>query len=139
MNLQLSGSERLLVGVRALDDGGRFTSYFFEHPDPTLDGEFRDEVDADLEFLFFEGDFGEIFPNLDKEDFGTLRLWLLRRPAEPPLPGRSADQRHHRRHRHHPQHAAAGQYVEFPATFFYGWDNVNTSAGADATAISSRS
>lgn len=73
-NLQLSGSERLVVGLRTLDEGGRFTSYFFENPDPALDGEFRDELDANLESLFFEGDFGEIFPGLDRYDFGSTDI-----------------------------------------------------------------
>lgn len=74
LNLQLSGSERLVVGIRALDQDGRFSSFFLEHPDPELDGDFREELNADIETFFFEGDFGEIFPNLDRDDFGSLDL-----------------------------------------------------------------
>lgn len=73
-NLQLSGSERLVVGFRTFDEGGRFTSYFFENPNPALEGEFQDELDANLESLFFEGDFGEIFPGLDLKDFGSTDI-----------------------------------------------------------------
>jgi hypothetical protein len=73
-NLALSGSERVVLGLRPFDEGGRFSSYFFEHPDPALDGAFRDELDLEIESLYFEGDFGEIFPNLDKTDFGSLDI-----------------------------------------------------------------
>lgn len=77
-NLQLSGTERLVVGFRNLDRDGDFTSYIFE-PDPGDpafqqrygdDDRWREELDADIESLFFEGDFGELFPNLDQRDFG---------------------------------------------------------------------
>ena len=78
-NLQLSGTERLVLGFRNLDQDGRFTSYILE-PDPGdlafrnafgRDGDrFRDELNADIQSLYFEGDFGEIFPNLDRGDHG---------------------------------------------------------------------
>ena len=77
-NLQLSGTERLVVGFRNFDRDGRFTSYILD-PDPDDpefrarfgdDDRFREELNAEIQSLFFEGDFGEIFPNLDKEDFG---------------------------------------------------------------------
>ncbi|MEO1369805.1 MAG: hypothetical protein AAFX50_21695, partial [Acidobacteriota bacterium] len=133
-NLALSGSERLVVGVRALDGNGRFTSYFLEHPDPDLDGEFQDELDLDLEHLFFEGDFGEIFPNLDKEDFGITdfgfsvgRQDLLFQEGllindvidgvgitrNTLLPGNTSNVRY---------------------TFFYGWNNIDTSFGNERDA-----
>ncbi|MDA8019178.1 MAG: hypothetical protein MPN21_17195 [Thermoanaerobaculia bacterium] len=131
LNLQLSGSERLMVGVRALDGGGRFTSYFFEHPDPSLEDSFRDEVDADLDVLFFEGDFGEIFPNLDREDFGTLdygfsigRQNLLFQ--EGLLINDTIDGIGVTRNTLLP-----GNSPNFRATFFYGWGDVDTSAGAE--------
>jgi hypothetical protein len=66
-NLQLSGTERLVVGFRNLDRDGRFTSYVFE---PDQDDAFVDELNSDIQALYFEGDFGEIFPGLDREDFG---------------------------------------------------------------------
>jgi hypothetical protein len=78
-NLQLSGTERLVVGFRNLDQQGRFTSYILE-PDPGdpafqaafgSDGDrFREELNAEIETFYFEGDFGEIFPKLDLGDFG---------------------------------------------------------------------
>lgn len=64
--LNLSGTERVLLGLRPLDDelvtGRRFSSVDFRN-DTTIDG-FNSEVQT----LFFEGDFGEIFPNLDPHD-----------------------------------------------------------------------
>ncbi len=78
-NLQLSGTERLVVGFRNLDREGRFTSYILE-PGPNElafrnafgdDGDrFREEINAEITSLYFEGDFGEIFPKLDAGDFG---------------------------------------------------------------------
>jgi hypothetical protein len=80
-NLQLSGSERLVVGFRTLDQEGRFTSYILE-PDPDdpafqaafgSDGDrFREELNAEIRSFYFEGDFGEIFPRLDAGDFGRF-------------------------------------------------------------------
>lgn len=63
-NLQLSGTERMVVSFRPLDEDGRFTRY-------VIDGDetgFTDEVDGELEAIFFEGDFGEIFPRLSIDD-----------------------------------------------------------------------
>lgn len=71
-NLQLTGSERLLIGVRPLNDDGKFTGWQFE-PD-TGEDEFRDEVNFRLTTLFFEGDFGEIFPRLDPRDERDLDI-----------------------------------------------------------------
>ena len=64
-NLQLSGTERLLVGLNPIRRGGRFTGYRFE-PDSD-DGGFS-RFGANLTALFFEGEFAEIFPNLDPTD-----------------------------------------------------------------------
>lgn len=127
-NLQLSGSERLVVGFRTFDEGGRFTSYFFEHPDPALDGEFRDELDAEIESLFFEGDFGEIFPNLDTEDFGSTDIGFSvgRQPLlfqEGLLIDDSIDGIGLTRNTLLPKGTS-----NFRVTFFYGWDNVNAGA-----------
>lgn len=68
-NLQLTGSERFLIGIRPLQDEGRFTSYQFEPnlAEPNERG-WQEESSADLTTFFFEGDFGELFPNLDPED-----------------------------------------------------------------------
>ena len=68
-NLSLSATERLLVAVRPLDKDGQFTSYQFV---PEEDDGWQEELDAEIELLFFEGDFGEIFPHLDRDDSGLL-------------------------------------------------------------------
>ena len=62
-NLRLSGTERVLVGFRPLDEDGDFAGYRFEE-DPDWTGGF----DAEVRTAFFEGDFGEIFPKLDAAD-----------------------------------------------------------------------
>lgn len=62
-NLQLSGTERVLVGIRPLDDGVNFTGY-------RIDGNKgpEDEYNVDITTLFFEGDISEMFPNADPHD-----------------------------------------------------------------------
>lgn len=68
--LNLSGTERILFGIRPLDEevGSRrdFTGYDFRNGDE-LDG-----WNGDVQTLFFEGDFGEIFPRLDPSESRTL-------------------------------------------------------------------
>ncbi|MAV28116.1 MAG: hypothetical protein CMQ05_18745 [Gammaproteobacteria bacterium] len=68
-NLQLSGSERFLLGIRSLDKDGEFTSYRFS-PDGTGSNEkgWNNQLNAEIVSAFFEGDFSEIFPNLDPND-----------------------------------------------------------------------
>ena len=64
--LNLSGTERLLVGVRPLDEEltatRRFTGVDLRN------GRRLDGWNMELQTLFFEGDFGEIFPRLDPYD-----------------------------------------------------------------------
>ncbi len=124
-NLALSGSERLVVGLRPFDEGGRFSSYFFEHPDPTLDGAFQDELDLEIESLFFEGDFGEIFPNLDETDLGSLDVGFSvgRQPLffqEGMLINDALDGIGLTRNTLLPRNTS-----NFRATFLAAWDNVN--------------
>ncbi len=66
-NLKMSGSERLLIGLRPLDRENRFTGLSLEP-----EGGFQDELNAVVRTLFFEGDLGEILPDLDREDTGML-------------------------------------------------------------------
>jgi hypothetical protein len=68
-NLQLSGTERILLGLAPFhdDDNAEFSGYAFE-PD-SRDG-FVNGLNPDIETFFFEGEFGEIFPELDPEDSG---------------------------------------------------------------------
>lgn len=66
-NLKLTGTERLFAQIQPLSSNGNFTSYQFE-PESGFDN----HTNARITRLFFEGDFGEIFPNLDPADTGTL-------------------------------------------------------------------
>ena len=68
-NLKLSASDRLLIGLRPLDRENRFTGVSFEPA-----GDFQDEFNAVVRTLFFEGDAGEIFPNLDSGDTRMLDI-----------------------------------------------------------------
>lgn len=65
-NLYLTFTERILVGIRPLDRDGRFFGKIFS-PDELSD-EFQDDINGEITTLFMEGDFGEIFPFLDRED-----------------------------------------------------------------------
>jgi hypothetical protein len=69
-NLAFTATERILIGFRPLDRNGRFTRYSFEEPEgsPFEEGAFTSEANLDLTLLFFEGDFGQIFPFLDPGD-----------------------------------------------------------------------
>ena len=75
-NLYLTQTERVLIGFRPLDEGGRFTSYTLSSDPELPEGvdSFQDELNFGIRTLFFEGDLGEIFPNLDFDDSGGLDL-----------------------------------------------------------------
>lgn len=65
-NIYLTGTERILIGFRPFDRNGDFTGY-------TLAGGSRPEgwnhrFNMVPQTLFFEGDFGELFPFLDPQD-----------------------------------------------------------------------
>ncbi len=63
-NLYLTPTERVLVGIRPLDrDGLAYSGYRFD-PEHKI----TDEVNGTVTTLFFQGDFGELFPNLDRDD-----------------------------------------------------------------------
>ncbi len=65
-NLYLTPTERLLFQFRPLDDEGDFTGYNFRGGG--RDRGFYETFSARVRSLFFEGDFGELFPNLDPND-----------------------------------------------------------------------
>jgi hypothetical protein len=69
--LKLTGTERVLMSVRPLDEGGRFSGYRFK---PDTNDNSIDASNDDIRTLFFEGDFGEVFPNLDPDDSRRLDL-----------------------------------------------------------------
>ncbi|MGR8931667.1 MAG: hypothetical protein ACU836_13580 [Gammaproteobacteria bacterium] len=65
-NINLSGTERILFSLRPLDgQNGGYSGYNFE---PSQGEGWREDFNSRLTKLFFEGDFGEIFPNLDPSD-----------------------------------------------------------------------
>jgi hypothetical protein len=64
--VNFSGTERILVGLRPLDEELATRREFTSHDFNT--GRSLDGWNADFQTLFFEGDFGEIFPWLDPYD-----------------------------------------------------------------------
>ena len=66
-NLYLTPTERIIIGFRPFDRDANYTSYRFS-PDNKSQTDFNGNVHT----LFFEGDFGEIFPNLDPNDTKSL-------------------------------------------------------------------
>ena len=65
-NLKLSPTERILLGISPLSRDRRdHTGYLRRSSTGT---EFVDGFNPKIETLFFEGEFGEIFPNLDPND-----------------------------------------------------------------------
>ena len=69
-NLQLTGTEKILLGLRPFDNNrsDRFTRYTFEGASEDS----TNELNTDVETLFFEGDLGSLVPNLDPA--GTTML-----------------------------------------------------------------
>jgi len=61
MDLALTATERIHAFVRPLDNGASFTRYQISGPN---EGDFIDELDFDLNTLFFEGDVGAIAQGL---------------------------------------------------------------------------
>ena len=64
-NLQLTGTERVLIGVQPFHEGGQFTRYTFE-PDARDGGD--SHLNLRVRTLFFEGDIAELFPRWDYLD-----------------------------------------------------------------------
>ncbi len=68
-NLQLAATERVVIGIRPLrNDNGQFSGYDFEPAGARGWREDFSENSFQLRTLFFEGEFGEVFPGLDKGD-----------------------------------------------------------------------
>jgi hypothetical protein len=71
-NLYLTPTERILIGFRPFDrNGTSFSGYEF---DPKH--KFKNDGNAYITTLFFQGDFGEIFPNLDPNDTKSLDYYF---------------------------------------------------------------
>jgi hypothetical protein len=76
-NLYLTQTERVVVGLRPLDQNGQFTSYtIHSDPEDPNDDPFDEQLNAHVQTLFFEGDFSELFPNLDKDDSAGLDVYF---------------------------------------------------------------
>ena len=69
-NLQLTGTEKILLGLRPTDKNRPtdFTKFTFDGSEKGFNPDFR----IGLETLFFEGDVGSLFPVLDKAGFVPL-------------------------------------------------------------------
>jgi len=68
-NLQFTPTERFLLGFSPFRRGGNFTGYTRRG---ASEDSFNSEFNADITTFFFEGEFGEIFPNLDPDDRGSF-------------------------------------------------------------------
>ncbi|MBI4551380.1 MAG: hypothetical protein HY710_03880 [Candidatus Latescibacteria bacterium] len=64
VNLRLSGTERILLGLRPFNDRGD-VGYIFR---PTRNDGWQHNFTSQIQTLFFEGDIGELFPKLDSYD-----------------------------------------------------------------------
>ena len=73
--LSLTATERLVVGFEPLQEDDAFTGYRFGVDG--ADADFEGGLDAELEALYFEGDVGELFPNLDRESPLPLDLGFV--------------------------------------------------------------
>ncbi|MEM7044314.1 MAG: hypothetical protein AAF543_16010 [Pseudomonadota bacterium] len=73
-NLQLTATEKIVLGIRPLDKNrpGQFSGYRFEGEANGDDEGFLDFTNGNIRTLFAEGDFGSLFPALDPQ--GTS--WL---------------------------------------------------------------
>ncbi len=69
-NLQLTGTEKIILGIRPLDKNrfNAFSGYAIE------EDRVKNELNANIRTFFFEGDFGSLFPNLDKQGFIPIDL-----------------------------------------------------------------
>jgi hypothetical protein len=71
-NLKLSGTERIFMQLQPLRHRGETTGYAFQPSDRNFTNAFNPDITA----LFFEGDFGEIFPLLDPDDSRALDIGI---------------------------------------------------------------
>lgn len=69
-NAQMTPTERLLLGVSPLREDGEFSGYTINPGEDRWDN----HLNFDITTLFIEGEFGEIFPNLDPEDTGAYDI-----------------------------------------------------------------
>ena len=68
-NLRLTGTERLVVEYRPFGLGGGLG---YQFGDNVVGDRWEADLTEELQSLYFEGDFGEIFPDLDEDDTAAL-------------------------------------------------------------------
>lgn len=73
-NLRLSGTERILVGFRPLNEFGGVGYHFRPKANPLAPDGWQDHFSGTLKTLFFEGEIGEIFPGWDNDDRHALDI-----------------------------------------------------------------
>jgi hypothetical protein len=64
-NLKFTPTERVVLGISPLSLNGDNTGFLFQDGSKP---KFENAIGANVQALFFEGDFGEIFPRLDPND-----------------------------------------------------------------------
>lgn len=78
-NLYLTQTERVVIGLRPLDEEGRFTRFTFTDPfegETSEEGEFTHELNATIGTLFFEGDIASLIPKLDLHDTRGMDIYF---------------------------------------------------------------
>lgn len=64
-NLQLTGTERLLIGIQPFNRDGRYFGHTFE---PSEKSKSETSIHGRINTFFIEGDLSELFPKLDEAD-----------------------------------------------------------------------
>ena len=75
-NLKLSGTERIVAGVRPLDENGVFSGRQLEKGNQSS-GEWLDGSNLSLRTLYFEGDLSEMFPDAGKNGNQPRHLGIV--------------------------------------------------------------
>ena len=78
-NLYLTSTERVVVGLTPFNEGNQFTRLTIDcsnRADCNSEDDFVDELNFDVRTLFFEGDFGELFPAFDWSDKRGLDIGI---------------------------------------------------------------
>ncbi len=73
-NLYLTPTERIVLGMRPIDQNEEFTGYVWQPDRPNDNEGWEGTLDSRIEILFFEGDFGELFPRLDLKESRRLDI-----------------------------------------------------------------
>ncbi|MBM3262859.1 MAG: hypothetical protein FJY97_05460 [candidate division Zixibacteria bacterium] len=73
-NLRISGTERIVVGFRPLNEFSGVGYHFRPSNNPATPNGWRNKFSGRLTTLFFEGEIGEIFPGWDNDDRHALDI-----------------------------------------------------------------